>query len=150
MARTHAQQFANVVLPGRVYADPFGTVRSLQADAVGTLTALWEQAGADLPPIARVPAECLACTIEPVGRYAIVLITLPPPRDAGDPVLVAVAGRGDGTNKISTIAYSTLELSTAGPGLPSFGIYSVSSADMRARTADGPLPDPRWFAEHAM
>ncbi len=150
MGRTHAQQFANVLLPGRVYADPYGTVQKIVADPVGVLTAMWDEAGSELPPIARVPAAGLAATVQPVGRYAIAIITLPPPRGAGDPVLVGVAGRGDGTNKLSTIAYSTLELSTVGPGTPTFGIYSVSSADMRARTADGPLPDPRWFAEHAM
>lgn len=150
MGRTHAQQFANVVLAGRVYADPLGSVRALATDAGGMLTALWEEAAAELPPIARMPAAGLAATVEPVGRYAIAVITLPPPRDANDPVLVAVTGRGDGTTKLSTLAYSTLELSSLGPGTPTFGIYSLSSPDMRARTADGPLPDPRWFAEHAM
>lgn len=150
MARTHAQQFANVVLAGRVFSDPLGTVRALASDPVATLTSMWDEAAADLPPIARMPATGLSALVEPVGRYAIAMVTLPPPREANDPVYVAITGRGDGTSKLSTVGYYTLELSSTEPGAPVFGIYTLYSADMRARAADGPLPDPRWFAEHVM
>lgn len=150
MARTHAQQFANVVLAGRVFSDPLGTVRAIAADPATTLTAMWEEAAADIPPIARMPATGLSAIVEPVGRYAIAMITLPPPRDANDPAYVAVTGRGDGTSKLSTVGYYTFELTSTEPGKPTFSIYTLYSADMRARAADGPLPDPRWFAEHVM
>jgi len=150
MARTHVQQFANVVLAERAYADPLGTVRALAADLPATFQPLWDHAGADLPPIARLPWTGVNLIVEPVGRYAIAILTLPPPREVGDPVLVAITGRGDGTTKLSTITYYTLEVTSLGPGTPTFAIYSLSSADMRARTADGPLPDPRWFGEHCM
>jgi hypothetical protein len=149
MARTHAQEFANNALAGRVFADPVGTVHMLASDPVAMLTSLWEQAGADLPPIARMPAAGLTAAVQPIGRYAVAIVTLPPPRDPGDPVLVAVIGRGDGVTKLSTIAYYTLELSGT-VGAPAFSTCTFTAAGARTRVADGPLPEPTWFAEHVL
>jgi hypothetical protein len=149
MARTHAQEFANNVFAGRVFADPVGTVHALATDPVAMLTSLWDQAGADLPPIARTPPAGLTAAVQPIGRYTVAIVTLPPPRDAGDPVLVAVVGRGDGVTKLSTIAYYTLEL--AGKiGAPTTSTCSFTAAGARVCVCDGPLPEPTWFAEHVL
>jgi hypothetical protein len=149
MARSHAQEFANTALAGRVFADPVGTVYALATDPVPTLAALWEQAGAELPPIARMPSAGLTAAVQPIGRYTVAIVTLPPPRDAGEPVLVAVVGRGDGATKLSTVAYYTLELS-GGIGAPAFSICSFTAAGVRTRVTDGPLPEPTWFAEQVL
>jgi hypothetical protein len=149
MARTHAQEFANNALADRVFTDPVGTVHTLATDPVALLTSLWEQAGADLPPIARMPAAGLTAAVQPIGRYAVAIVTLPPPRDPGDPVLVAVVGRGDGVTKLSTIAYYTLELSGS-VGAPTFSTCSFNAAGLRVRVGDGPLPEATWFAEHVL
>jgi hypothetical protein len=149
MARTHAQEFANNALAGRVFADPVGAVRALATDPVAMLTSLWEQAGAELPPIARVPAAGLTAAVQPLGRYAVAIVTLPPPREPGDPVFVAVVGRGDGVTKLSTVAYYTLELSGR-VGALSFSTCSFDAANARVRVTDGPLPEATWFAEHVL
>lgn len=148
MARTHAQQFANHTLVDHVYADPLAFVRSLASDAAGTLGALWEQAGTELAPIARVAGAGFAVKSETLGLYTIAVIELPAPRESGDPVAVAVIGRGDGTTKLGTIGYYTLELAhDVATGALSFSIFALTRA-ARARASDGPLPDLRWFAEH--
>ncbi len=147
--RTHAQQFANSTFASRVYADPAGTLASIVADPAA-LAAIWDEAGAELPPIARAPATGLSATVEPVGRYAIAIVTLPAPREATDPAFIAVIGRGDGTTRLTTVGYYTLELAQYGEGTPTFAIHTISVAGARARTADGPLPDPRWFGEHVI
>lgn len=149
MARTHAQEFANNALAGRLFADPVGTVHALATAPGPLLTSLWDQAGADLPPIARMPAAGLTAAVQPIGRYAVAIVTLPPPRDPGDPVLVAVVGRGDGVTKLSTLAYYTLELSGTA-GAPAFSTCSFTAANARMRVTDGPLPEPTWFAEHVL
>jgi hypothetical protein len=149
MARTHAQEFANNALAGRVLADPVGTVRSLATDPLPLLTSLWEEAGVDLPPISRIPSAGLAAAVQPIGMFAVAIVTLPPPREIGDPVLVAVVGRGDGIAKLTTVAYYTLELSGR-IGALSFSTCTFNAANARERTTDGPLPEATWFAEHVL
>jgi len=153
MGRTHAQQFANQVLPRVVFANPLAFLQSIAAtDPPQALGSYWEKAGADLAPIERTTGAGFAAMIERRGRYVILIVTPPAPRDSGDPVSIAIIGRGDGVSKITTLAYYVLELERdAATQTLRFHIVSrTGAADERGvKCGEGPLPDPRWFADHA-
>jgi len=133
---TSAKQFANAILPHAVFADALAVTRPIASGDTSALTAM---CGANV-----------TATIERHGRglYATAVITPPPPRESGDPALIAIVGRGDGTTKLTTLAYYVLELVLDDKG-PHFTVVSRTDRDKLATWADGPLPDSRWFAEHA-
>ena len=151
MPRTHAQQLANATLPRAVFRDPLAFTSAIAGDAAApALAALWEQAGAELAPIARMPIAGLTATFERRGLYVTVIVTPPSPRESGDPAAIAIIGRGDGVSKLTTLAYYVLELVLdPATGAPSFTIASYSArGDRDAVWREAPLPDPRWLAEH--
>lgn len=152
MGRSHAQQFANVTLPRAVFTEPLALVRALAGDEpIKALGPLWDLAGADLAPIERTAGAGFAALIERRGRYVIAIVTPPAPRVSGDPVAIAVIGRGDGVSKISTLAYYVLELEhDLKTHALRFTVVSRNRLDERGvKCGEGPLPDPRWFADHA-
>lgn len=152
MGRTHAQQFANETLPRAVFADPLAFTRAIAAGkAAAALAARWDEAGAELAPIARAPGTGLAASLTVRGLYAIALVTPPVPRASGDPAAIVLIGRGDGADKLTTLAYYVLEL-VLDPvtGAPSFALVARSRLGEReASWRDGPLPDASWLADHA-
>jgi hypothetical protein len=152
MARGHAQEFANRALARAVYADPLALSRAIAAGTASQLLAsVWEQAGADLAPIERAPAGTFAATLVHRGMYAIAMVLPPAPRVSGDPAAIALIGRGDGVDKLSTIAYYVLELRLdPRTGAASFTLSAPTATNERAASlGDAPLPDPNWFADHA-
>ena len=148
MPRTHAQQFANETLPRALYADPLGFMRSLAADP-HVLEPLWEQAGAELAPIARVPASAFTTRIARRELFITAVITPPLPRESEDPALIVIVGRGDGVEKMTTVAYYALELVLdARTGTPRFRLVSRDRlGGVEATWRDGPLPDPVWVVD---
>lgn len=150
MGRTHCQQFANQTLRRAVLAEPLAFMRAIaNGDTAAALARPWKRAILDLDPSAQVPSNGCSAVLEQRGRYVIVIVTPPAPRESGDPALIAIVGRGDGTTKISTLAYYVLELDRdRSSGAPRFDIMSFITEDERVRCGDGPLPDVRWFADH--
>src|SRR5215831_6498709 len=113
MAASHAQRFANEVLPRALLADPLAFTRAIVAgEAASVLAQLWEQAGSELAPAHRADGAGLAASLElrENGLYVTAIVAPPPPRDTGDPALIAIVGRGNGTDKLTTVAYYVLEL----------------------------------------
>jgi hypothetical protein len=150
MHRTHAQQFANETLPRTVFADPLAVMRLIADDAPRAFAALWEQAGAELAPIARVPGSAITARITRRGLFVTAVITPPIPRATADAALIAIVGRGDGALKMSTVAYYVLELGLdAATGTPRFTLISRTRVGAIETTwRDGPLPDPSWLVDH--
>ncbi len=151
MARTHAQQFGYETLPRAVFGDPLAFTRAVaNGDASRALAALWEQAGAELAPIARMPGAGFAARLERRGLYVTAIVAPPPPRASGDPAVIAIIGRGDGVGRLSTVAYYVLELVLdQAAGSPRFRIVSRTGLEERGAVwNDGPLPDPRCLADH--
>ena len=150
MGRTHSQQFANQTLRRAVLAEPLTFMRAIaNGDTAAALARPWKKAILELDPSAQVPANGCSATLLQRGRYAIAIVTLPAPREPGDPALIAIVGRGDGITKISTLAYYVLELDCdRSSGAPRFGVTSFIAEDERVRCGEGPLPDVRWFADH--
>ncbi|MGE5183733.1 MAG: hypothetical protein ACM31C_16790 [Acidobacteriota bacterium] len=151
MARTHAQRFASDSLPRAVFGDALALTRAIACgEATAILAALWDDAGAEMAPIARVPGTGFAATLDRRDRYVTAIILPPPPRGSGDPAAMAIIGRGDGVDRLSTVAYFVLDL-VLDPrtGAPGFTISSRAAAGDKGVTwNDGPLPDPRWLADH--
>jgi len=152
MSRSHAQQFAHETLPRAVFGDPLALTRAIDSnEAAQFLNTVWEQAAAQLVPIARMPNPGCSATIERQGLYSMVMVTPPPPRVSGDPALIAVIGRGDGIGRLATLAYYVLDL-VLDPrtGVPSFAMTARSGPDEKgARWSEGPLPDRFWFGATA-
>jgi hypothetical protein len=123
---TPAQEVANQTLPQAVFADPLAFTRALA-----------------LP-------DGWSATIERRGKgvYTTVIVTPPAPQESGDPAAVVIVGRGDGTTKLTTLGYYVLELVLGGEA-PRFQVVSRTDRERVAVWADGPLPDPKWFADHA-
>jgi hypothetical protein len=150
MARSHAQLFANQTLAKAVFANPLSFT---QAIANGTsdalLGALWSEAAGELAPIDHISNTGFLASMERRGLYTIAIIHPPAPHASGDPAMLAIIGRGDGISKMSTIAYYVLELQLSQHG-PRFTIVSRTGLGERCTIAgEGPMPDPRWVAEHA-
>lgn len=151
MAGSHAQYFANEILPRAVFSDPLALTRALASGSAGPMFAeLWEQAGAQVGPASRIDGSALAGTIDKraSGVYTTASITPPPPRETGDPALITFVGRGDGAHKLATIAYYVLEAVLEPGPAPQFTVVSRTDRERVAVWADGPLPDPRWLADH--
>lgn len=150
MVRTHGQQLANQTLRRAVFAEPLTFMRAIASgDAAAALARPWKSAVLELDPSARVPGIGCSATLERRGRFVIAIVTPPAPRVAGDPAMIAIVGRGDGVTRISTLSYYVLELHRdRSSGAPRFDVVSFV-ADERVRCGDGPLPDVRWFADHA-
>src|SRR5260221_6801832 len=151
MARTHAQQFANETLLHAVYADPLAFMRTIASDdAPRMFAALWEQAGAELAPIARIPGTAITTRITRRDLFITAVITPAIPRATEDAALIAIVGRGDGAHKMSTLAYYVLELVLdAATGAPRFKLVSrTRQGAIETTWRDGPLPDPSWLVDH--
>ncbi len=151
MGRSHAQLFANQVLPRAVFANGLEFTKAIAIGDTATLfVPLWEQAGAELAPLHRAPNTGFTATVERRGLYTIAIITPPPPRESGDPAAIAIIGRGDGITKLSTIAYYVLELHLDATLGPRFTIVSRTGLDERGMICgEGPFPDHRWLKQHA-
>src|SRR5258708_1159119 len=110
-APTHAQQFANHTLPSAIFATPTAIASAIaNGDATRALSTIWERAGADLAPIARMHGKDLGATLYRRGVYTTLAITPPAPRETGDPAAIIIIGRGDGISKLSALAYYVFEL----------------------------------------
>jgi hypothetical protein len=142
------------VLPRALFADPTAFTRALAAgEGPAQLAALWQQAGDELAPIARVAAAAGAftATIARRGLYTIAQVIPPPPRETGDACAIVVVGRGDGDSRMSTLGYYVVELVLAaqGGGEPRFVVMSRSDRDERGSSCGpGPLPDEHFIADH--
>jgi len=150
MVASQGQRFANEILPRALFADPLAFTRAIAGGEVSRVLAeLWDQA-ADPAAAARIDGAGLAATLERRGHghYVTSIVTPPPPRASGDPALIAIVGRGDGADKLSTVAYYVLELELDAEGAPSFRVVSRTDRARLAVWTDAPLPDPRWLTDY--
>ena len=150
MAASHAQLFANQVLPRAVLSDPLAFTRAIaNGDAPRVLAELWQQAGDELAPIYRADGAGMAAILmpRPPGLYVTAMISPPPPRETGDPALIAVVGRGNGVDKLTTVAYYVLELLIDGPGITRFKLVARGEAGRIASWDTAPLPDAVGLAD---
>src|SRR4051812_14962612 len=132
-ARTHAQQFANHTLPTAIFATPTAIASAIaNGEATRALATIWERAGADIAPIARMHGNDLGATLHRRGVYTTLVIAPPAPRESGDPAAIIIIGRGDGISKLTALAYYVVELVLdAATGLPRFTIVSRTQHDAR-------------------
>lgn len=152
MSRSHGHRFANETLPDQLFDNPLAFARTLANERQGLqlLASAWDQAGALLPAVDRVQRSGLAATFEQRGAYVAMAITVPPPRELGDPCMIAIVGSGDGQTKLDNVQYFVLELDrSAGTGDTRFVIAQRSERDVATTpVGKGPPPDLRWFVDH--
>lgn len=150
MARSHAQLFANQILAKALFANPLSFTQAIANGTSDALFgALWTEAAGELAPIEHTANTGFMASMERRGLYTIAIIHPPAPHASGDPAMLAIIGRGDGTSRMSTIAYYVLELHVSQHG-PRFTIVSRTGLGERCTIAgEGPMPDPTWVAEHA-
>jgi hypothetical protein len=152
MSRSHGHRFANETLPDQLFDNPLAFARTLsnQRQGLQLLASAWDQAGALLPAVDRAQRSGLTATCEQRGAYVAIVISVPPPRELGDPCAIAIVGSGDGQTKFDHAQYFILELDrSAGTGDTRFLISLRTERDVSATPiGKGPPPDLRWFVDH--
>lgn len=146
MSRSHGYRFANEALPEALFDNPLVFARTLATGRYGLqlIASAWDRAGALLPAADRAGRSGLTATIEQRGPFAAIQITVPPPREAGDPGAIVIVGRGDGVNAFDDAQYFMLEL---GDGC--FHVVTRRPTDEHGTNLGiGPAPDMRWFTDH--
>jgi len=148
MGRTHAQQFANHVLPRALFADPVTFTRAIGNGTAAVLfISMWREPGDALAPVGGGPRAAITGPVARRGLSTIAHITPPAPRESGDAAAIVVVGRGDGDTRLSTVAYYVVELVIDG-GMPRFAVVTRTGREERGTSCGaGPLPDPRWIAD---
>lgn len=151
MSRSHGHRFANEALPDQLFDNPLAFTRTLANQRTGLqlLASAWDQAGARLPAVDRVSRAGLSATFEQRGAYVAITISVPPPRELGDPCAIAIVGVGDGQTGIERVQYFVLELdrSVATDGTR-FIISTRGEPGDSVTLGEGPPPDTRWFIDH--
>nr|MBA3499937.1 hypothetical protein [Deltaproteobacteria bacterium] len=112
MSRSHGHRFANDALPETLFDNPLAFARTFanQRQGLQLLASAWDRAGALLPAADRAARSGLTATLEQRGPFVIIQITVPPPRENGDPSAIVIVGRGDGASTLTDVRYFILEL----------------------------------------
>ena len=146
MSRSHGHRFANEALPEALFDNPLVFARTLATGRYGLqlIASAWDRAGALLPAADRAGRSGLTATLEQRGPFATIQITVPPPRETGDPAAIVIVGRGDGVTAFDDAQYFMLELGDA-----RFHVVSRTAHDEHGTNLGmGPAPDMRWFTDH--
>jgi hypothetical protein len=147
MSRSHGYRFANDVLPETLFDNSLAFARAVtnQRQGLQLLASAWDRAGATMPAADRAGRAGLTASIQQRGAYGIILVSVPPPREAGDPAMIVIVGSGDGESRYDVNGYFILEL---GADTRYHVVSRTAHSDQATTLGVGPAPDAQMFIDH--